>query len=68
MKEINEIIANWDKYAAILGSFVAFATAVIAVTPSLAKNPTINRLLDILARFSVIGRDEGIVEAKPEKK
>ena len=60
--DLSLITKHWAEISQIIAAIVVIATVVVGMTPSEADNKIVNRIIDILARFSILKRDEGIVE------
>ena len=55
-------MAHKEDFLLLIGNIVVAASIIVGLTPSKVDNEVLDKILNILARFSLIKRDEIIKE------
>lgn len=59
MTEIVTFIqTHWDEILAIIGGIVSIATIIVKLTPSTKDDEVLNKIINILAKFSIVNTKE----------
>ena len=61
---IDWIVNNWSSIASIFGSVVAIASVIVKLTPSDKDDKVLNKILEIIAKFSIFNTkiDQKIID------
>ena len=61
---IDWIINNWSSITSMFGSVVAIASVIVKLTPSDKDDKVLNKILEIIAKFSIFNTkiDQKIID------